>query len=164
MKREANNPEVYKDVIRSVGAPNKTVTDNTVALTGLRRTSINCKYCIETGLTTPHHQRQNYAEGIGRRFKLAVIKLFHNTPRVPLSYWCFAASFLDETHMFLSKSLLHGIICFQLIKRETGDTSIFRFSCFEPIWFYSPSSSFSRDKMESSYFFDIADNTGDGIF
>ena len=29
MKREANVPEAYEDITRSVGVPNKTVTDNT---------------------------------------------------------------------------------------------------------------------------------------
>ena len=163
MKREANAPEAYEDVIRSVGAPNKTVTDNATVLTGHRWTTINRKYCIETGLTIPHHQHQNYAEGIGGCFKLAVIKLFHNTPRAPLSYWCYAASFLDKTRRFLSKSSLNGKTGFQLIKGETGDISIFRFAWFEPIWFYSPSSSFPRDKMKAGYFLDVADCTGDGF-
>ena len=34
--RKANVPETYKDVIRSAGEPNKTVTDNVSVLTGLR--------------------------------------------------------------------------------------------------------------------------------
>ena len=139
------------------------VTDNATVLTGLKWTNINRKYCIETGLTIPHHQRQNYAEGIGGCFKLAVIKLFHNTPHAPLSYWCYAASFLDKTRRFLSKSSLNGRTGFQLIKGETGDISIFRFAWFEPIWFYSPSSSFPRDKMKAGYFLDVADCTGDGF-
>ena len=128
MKREANAPEAYEDVIRSVGAPNKTMTDNTIALTGLRWTNINRKCYIETGLIIPHHQHQNYAEGIGGCFKLAVIKLFYNTPHAPLSYWCFTASFLDKTRRYLSKSSLNGRTVFQLIKGETGDINIFRFS------------------------------------
>ena len=147
MKRKANAPEAYEDVIRSVGAPNKTVTDNAVVLTGLRWTRINCIYCIETDLTIPHHQHQNYAEGISGCFKLAVIKLFHNTPHAPLSYWCFASSLLDKTSRFLSKSSLNGRTGYQLIKQETWDISILRFFWFEPIWFYKPSSSFPRDKM-----------------
>ena len=96
MHRETHSPEAYEDVIKSVGAPNKTVTNNDAVLTVLKWTSINHRYCIKTGLTNPHHQHQNYAEGIGGCFKLVGIKMFHNTPRAPLSYWCFAASFLDK--------------------------------------------------------------------
>ena len=79
MQREANNPESYKDVIRSVGAPNKTVANNATVLTGIKRTSISFRYCIETGLEIPHHQHQNYAEGIDGCFRLTVIKpLYHS--------------------------------------------------------------------------------------
>ena len=84
MIRDENNPKAYDDVIRSVDAPNITVTDNVAFLTGLRWTSISHRHFIETGITFPHHQHKNYAEGIGGCFKLAVIKLFHNTPYVPL--------------------------------------------------------------------------------
>ena len=34
MRREANTPEKYEDVIRSIGAPDKTVIDNARFLTG----------------------------------------------------------------------------------------------------------------------------------
>jgi hypothetical protein len=64
MRREANAPEKYEDFIRSIGAPNETVTDNDKVLTGHRWTTINRHYCIEKGLTVPHYQHQNYSEGI----------------------------------------------------------------------------------------------------
>ena len=56
MRREANAPEAYEDTIRTIGAPNKTVTDNAKVLIGHKWTSINRKYCIESGLTIPYHQ------------------------------------------------------------------------------------------------------------
>ena len=67
----------------------------------------------------------------------------------------FAALFLDKPRSFLSKSSLNGRTGCQLIKGETGDISVFRFFWFEPIWFYNPSSSLSRDKMEADYFLDL---------
>jgi hypothetical protein len=104
IKKEANVPEAYEDLIKSIGAPNKTVTDNASNLTGVIWTNINRKYCIETGLTVPHHQHQNYSKGIGGNFKFAVLKLLHNKPHIQLYYWCFAAKFLDNT------SVLTGVI------------------------------------------------------
>ena len=163
MKREACAPTAYEDLIRSIGAPNKTVTDNASVLTGVTWTNINRKYCIETGLTVPHHQHQNYSEGVGGNFKFAVLKLLHNTPHAPLSYWCYAANFLDKTRRFLSQPKLGGKSGFEMIKGETGDISIFRFSWFEPIWFYNPSVSFPKDKIQPGFFLDIAENTGDGF-
>lgn len=163
MRREANAPAAYEDFIRTVGAPNKTVTDNAQVLSGVKWTNINRKYCIETGLTVPHHQHQNYSEGVGGNFKFAILKLFHNTPHATLPYWCFAASFLDKTHRFISQSTLDGRCGYEMIKGKTGDISIFRFSWFEPILFYNPAISFPKDKMEPVFFLDLANNTGDGI-
>ena len=88
MKRETNAPKTYEDVIRSVGAPNKTVTDNSQVLTGESWTYINRRYFITTGLAVPYHQHQHYCEGVGGNFKLVVIELFHRTPHAPLKYWC----------------------------------------------------------------------------
>ena len=65
MKRESQASEAYEDIIRSVGAPIKTITDNSKAQTDSKWTTINSKYCIETGLTVPHHQHQNYSENEG---------------------------------------------------------------------------------------------------
>ncbi len=70
MRREANAPEAYEDTIRTIGAPNKTVTDNAKVLTGHKWTSINRKYCIESGLTVPHHQHQNTLKVWGLRLNL----------------------------------------------------------------------------------------------
>ena len=89
--------------------------------------------------------------------------MLHNIPHAPLSYWCFAAKFLDKTRRFLSQPKLGGKSGFEMIKGETGDISIFRFSWFEPIWFYNPSVSFPKDKMQPGFFLDIAENTGDGF-
>ena len=38
MRRESQAPEIYEDVIRHIGAPNKTVTDNAIVCTGKRWT------------------------------------------------------------------------------------------------------------------------------
>ena len=88
MTRKSKAPEAYEDIIRHYGAPNKTVTDNARECVGIRWTSINRKYCIETGLTVPHHQHQNFAEGEGGNIKYRVLKLLHNTPHAPMHYWC----------------------------------------------------------------------------
>ena len=65
IKREANTTRLYEDVIRSVGAPNKTVTDNVQVLTGEIWININRRYYIGANLTVSHHQHQNYCEGVG---------------------------------------------------------------------------------------------------
>jgi len=138
MKREADAPNAYEDMIRNIGAPNKTVTDNAKVLTGVRRNTINRKYCIAIGIIVPNHQHQNYCEGICGNFKHALLKLYHNTLHAPLKYWYYAASFLDKTRRYLSKNTLNGRCGYEMISGETAGISIFRFAWFEPIWFYNP--------------------------
>ena len=91
-----------------------------VVLIELRWTRINHRYCIDTDLKIFYHQHQNYAEGIGDYFKLAVINLFHNTPHTPLPYWWFTACFIYNTHRFLSKPSLNGRTGYQITEGETG--------------------------------------------
>ncbi len=163
MKRERQAPECYEDVIRDIGAPNRTVTDNATVLTGVRWTTINRKYCIETGLSVPYHQHQNFAEGEGGNFKFALLKLFHYTPHAPISYWCYAAEFLDLVRRHLSKISLRGRSGHEMIFGETSDISIFRFRWFQPVWYYCPTVSFPTDKMRPGFFLGIAQGTGDGF-
>ena len=163
MHKETLAPEAYEDCIREVGASNKTVTDNYQVLTGTKWNNINQKYCIDTGLTVPKHQHQKYCEQVGGNFKFAVLKLIHNNPHAKVSYWCYSASFLDNTRRYISHPSIKNRSGYEFIKGETGNISIFRFYWFGPIWFYNPQSSFPKDKMEPSFFLDLADNTGDNF-
>ena len=161
--RDDNSPEAYTYLIRSICAPNKTVADNAMVLIGSKWSNTNRKYCIETGLTVPHYQHQNYYEGVGSDFKILSLKLFHNVPHALILYLCYAACFLDKTRLFLSQSTLDGRCGYEMIKGITGYIHIFRFSWFEHIWFYNPAVSFTMDKMEPGFFLDLADNTGNGF-
>ena len=108
MRKESQASQAYEDIIRSVGAPIKTITDNSKAQTDSKWTAINRKYCIATGLTVTHHQHQNYSENEGGNFKFKVLKLLHNTTHAPTSYWCYAAEFLDQVASYLSKKGLNN--------------------------------------------------------
>ena len=163
MRREAQAPEMYEDIIREHGAPNKTVTDNAKVCTGKRWTTINRRFCIETGLSVPHHQHQNYSEGEGGNLKFRLLKLFHNTPHAPLQYWCFGAEYLDQIGCYLSKATLGGRCSSEKLMGQTVDISVFRFHWFQPVWYYSPTLSFPQDKMEPGFFLKLAESTGDGF-
>ena len=56
MRRETQAPEAYENVIRCIRVPNRTVTDNARVCKSEKWTSINRKFCIETGLIVPYHQ------------------------------------------------------------------------------------------------------------
>lgn len=71
MRREPNVPEAYDDTIHTIGASNKSVTDIAKVLTGVKWTLIYRKYYIESGVSVPHHQHNNYSECVGGvRFNL----------------------------------------------------------------------------------------------
>ena len=163
LRKESQAPEAYEDVIRSIGAPNKTVTDNAKVCKSSKWVTINRRFCIETGLTVPHHQHQNYSEREGGAFKFRILKLFHNTPHAPIQYWCYAAEFLDQVGSYLSKETLKGRCAQEKLLGHTPDISKFRFAWFQPVWFYSPTLSFPKDRMEPGFFLKLADNTGDGF-
>ena len=98
--------------------------DNDQVLTGTKWTNINRRYYITTGIMVPKHQHQNYCEKVGGDFKFAVLKLFHNTPHAPVSYWCYAANFLDKTYCYISHPSIGNRCGDDVIKGETGDISI----------------------------------------
>ena len=127
MRRESQAPDMYEDIIREYGAPNKMVTDNAKVCTGKRWTEINRKYCIATGLSVPHHQHQNYCEGEGGNLKFKLLKLFHNTTHTPIHYWCYALEFVDQVSCCLSKPGLDGRTSNEKLMGQTPDISIFRF-------------------------------------
>ena len=163
MKRESQASEKYEDTIIDFGAPNKTVTDNARALIGTKWKSINRKYCIQTGYTSPYMQQQNYAEGRGGNFKFALCKLLHMTPHAPPEYWCYAAEFLDQARRLLSKPGLNGQSPLERVTGSTTDISVFRFPWFSPVWYYDPTASFPQDRMSPGFFLNVASNTGDGF-
>ena len=85
MSKESQAPEKYEDIIRYIGAPNKTITDNAQVCTGKRCTTVNRKYCIDTGLTVQHHQHQHFAKREGGNIKFKLLNWFHNTPLCSLT-------------------------------------------------------------------------------
>ena len=64
---------------------------------------------------------------------------------------------------YLSKETLKGRFAQEKLLEHTPYISKFRFSWFQPVWLYSPTLSFPKDRMEPGFFLKLADNTGDGF-
>ena len=163
MRKESQNHEKYLDVIRHIGAPDFVVTDNAKSMTGSKWSNTNRYYCIGQGTSEPHHQNQNYSEGRGGNAKTKLIKLFHETPHAPISYWCYGLEHLDHISGYLANKSLNGRTPREVLLGETPDISVFRFRWFQPIWYYSPDTSFPEDKMFPGFFLGVAPNVGDGF-
>ncbi len=154
---------MYLDVIRKIGAPNLTITDNARVMTGSRWQHINRTYCIDDGRTVPHHQNQNTAESRIGKLKLSLLKLYQETPLAPLSYWCYAAEFLNTVRPYLAQTSLNGRSGREILRGEMPDISIFRFPWFSPVWYYDPAASFPHGKMLPGFFLGVAESVGDGF-
>ena len=110
-----------------------------------------------------HCQHQNYAEGEGDDLKLRLLKIFYHTPHVRIEYWHYALEFLDQVGCCLSKHTLHGRTSSDKVWETSIDVSVFRFSMFQPIWYYDPNLSFQQDTMSPGLSLCLAEKTGDGF-
>ena len=106
MESQAN--EMYGDIIRQHGAPNKTVTDNARVCTGKRYTTINRRFCIEIGLSVPHHRYKKCAQSEGGNLKYRMFKLFHHTHHIPIQYWCFGFEYMNQVGLYIYNTSLDG--------------------------------------------------------
>ena len=163
MRKESQNHEKYLDVIRDIGAPDFVVTDNAKSMTGSKWSNTNRYYCIGQGTSEPHHQNQNYSEGRGGNAKNKLIKLFHETPHAPIHYWCYGLEHIDHLSGYLANKSLNGRTPREALLGETPDISVFRFRWFQPVWYYSPDTSFPEDKMIPGFFLGVAPSVGDGF-
>ena len=94
MRRKSQSADTYWDFIRMVGAPNKCITDNAKEFKCQDWMRVNRLHCITVGYSEVKHQNHNLAERRGGDLKMAVLKLFNNTPTAPLRYWCYALEFI----------------------------------------------------------------------
>ena len=71
--------------------------------------------------------------------------------------------YLDQVGCYLSKSSLDRRTASETMVGQTPDISIFRFTWFQPIWYYNPTLSFPQDRMSPGFFLKLAENIGDGF-
>ena len=67
----------------------------------------------------------------------------------------------DKCHQCLLKTALNDWCSTEALTGDTKGISRFCFWWFQPVWYYSPTASFPKDKMEPGFFLDLADNIGD---
>jgi len=163
LKRESEVYDEYHDFIRQVGAPNVSVTDNAQVFVSKKWGDILRKYCIDSGTTEAYHQNGNPAERRGGDLKTAVLKVFHYTPWAPARYWCYLLEHLAFVRSFYAKQNLGWRTGRQVLRGETQDISVIRFSWFQPVFYYDPRKSFPNGKMCPGFFLGIEPSVGDSF-
>ncbi len=163
MRKESQASSKYRDLVREFGAPRAIVNDNAKIMTGDAWMKVCRDFCIESHTSEPYHQNENLAERRGGMLKHAIIKLFHYGHDAPLEFWCYALEYLALVRGCLARRSLGWKPPEELLFGETLDISVFRFSWFQPIWYYDPALSFPNDKMVAGHFLNIAPNVGDAF-
>ena len=163
MKKKSQAIGAYEDIIREIGAPNYTVTDDASELTGRQWRNINRKYCIEGRVCEPYHQNQNLAERRGGGTKTFLLRLYLHTPWAPMAYWCYALEYIQLLRGYLAQRSLGWRPANEIMTGETLDISAFRFAWFEPIWYYDPKPNFPEAKMKPGFVLGIDPHVGDGF-
>jgi hypothetical protein len=92
--------------------------------------------------------------------KAAVVHLLLVT-KAPLEYWCFALEYVCLLQSHIARRKLGWRTAQERHFGETPDISVFRFTFWSPVWYYSPSVPFPKSKMLPGRFIGIAQNTGD---
>ena len=116
-------------------------------------------YCIETHNAEAHYWNQNLAEHRGGDLKAAVMKCLHLS-NAPLRYWCYCAEFVCFARQHLAQSGIGWRTPHEMLFGETSDISVFRFTFWEPIWYYDRNLKFPDAKMLPGHFLGIAYHTG----
>jgi len=160
MRREALSSGAYQDFIRNVGAPNLLVSDNSKNQAGNKWRDISRTYCIKHNFTAPKNQNQSHAERNIGTMKRHTFQLLWSA-KAPLSFWCYALMFAIDTWNYSAKRKLGWATPIEKLRGNTPDISMFRFSWFQPVWFFEPMTKFPDHPFKAGFFVGIAWDHGD---
>ncbi len=162
MRRRSQSPTTLPRMITDCGAPTVMKSDNAPEFKGKRWTSYLESLSVASQYTEAHHPNQNLAERRGGALKAATIHLLKITG-APLPYWCFAIEYVCLLRSVLARRSLDWMTPHERHWGERPDISVFRFTFWEPIWYYAPRQAFPKPKMLKGRFLGIAPNVGDAF-
>ena len=162
MRRRSQSPSTLQRMITECGAPNVIKSDNAPEFKGKQWRSQLDKLCIQSKFTEAHHPNENLAERRGGALKAATVHLL-TTTGAPLEYWCFALEYMCLVRTVIARRSLDWLTPHECHWGDCPDISVFRFTFWEPIWFYQPRQAFPKPKMSKGRFLGIAENIGDAF-
>jgi hypothetical protein len=162
MRRRSQSPTTLPRMITDCGAPTVLKSDNAPEFKGKRWLSYLESLSVASQYTEAHHPNQNLAERRGGALKAATVHLLKITG-APLPYWCFAIEYVCLLRSVLARRSLDWMTPHERHWGERPDISVFRFTFWEPIWYYAPRQSFPKPKMLKGRFLGVAPNVGDAF-
>ncbi len=137
-------------------------SDNAPEFKGKRWADYLDTMAIRSEFTEAHHPNENLAERRGGALKAATVHLMQITG-CPLEYWCFALEYACLLRTVLARRSLNWSTPHGVHWGDRPDISVFRFTFWEPIWYYQPRQSFPKPKMLKGRFLGVAQNIGDAF-
>lgn len=155
MRRRAQSPTTLPRLIAECGAPNIMKSDNGPEFKGKKWMEHLDSASIVSKFTEAHHPNENLAERRGGALKAATVHLLTITG-CPLPYWCFALEYVCLLRTVLARRSLEWSTPHERHWGARPDISMFRFTFWQPVWYYQPRQSFPKPKMLKGRFLGIA--------
>ena len=162
MKREAESHTALLDFIRTIGAPNQLLTDNSKTQSGTMWSRICRSYAIQQIHCAPHNQNQNHAERHIQIVKQRLVHLMRQSD-APAVFWSYGLNFIVDCLNHLAKETIGWRTPYERQNGMTPDISMFRFGFWEPVWYYEPTASFPHSNFLPGRFIGIAWQHGDAF-
>jgi hypothetical protein len=162
MRRRSQSPTTLPRMVAECGAPLIMKSDNASEFKGKRWVDYLTSMSIQSVFTEAHHPNENLAERRGGALKAATVHLMRITG-CPLSFWCYALEYVCLLRTVLARRSLGWLTPHEVHWGDRPDISMFRFTFWQPIWYYQPRQSFPKTKMLKGRFLGVAQNVGDAI-
>lgn len=162
MRREAHSHGAYQDFVRDIGAPNLLLTDNAQTQVGQKWTKTSRDNVTKQIATVPHNQQQNQAERKIRDAKTRVLLALRKA-NAPVTFWCYCLQWIVDCLNHTAHKQLDWRTPKELLDGDTPDISMFRFSFFEPVWYYEPTAKYPDPNFLPGRFVGIAWDHGDAF-
>lgn len=151
-----------KEVTTQCGVPHTVHTDNAMEFKSARWNAYHTTMQIIQQYSETEHQNENIAERRGGVLKAAVVHVLTIT-QAPLNTWCYCLEYVTLVYQVIARRSLGWRSAYEKHWGHTPDISMFRFSFWQPIWYYTPRRPFPKSKMLKGRFVGLAATTGDAF-
>ena len=164
MKSQSEIADTLEDLIHREGAMNHLRGDNTKAQIGKRILQIECLYSVDTWMSEPYHQHQNYVECGTQEIKKLVNHIIDHTG-CPATMWLLVLLYVCYLWNHMAAENLDWRIRLEVKTGQPVDISILLHHAFwDDVMFSSIDKSFpSKSPEEPGKIVGIAEHCGDAL-
>lgn len=162
LKRESQNIIALQEHLRKNGAPHTLLSDNALSEIGSSWTKVCREQCIVQKTSEPHQPNQNPAEAeIGRFSRMVRRNMRDSGAPLGIHNWC--QLYCVQINNITSRRSLGWKTLLEVQLGHTPDISPYRYSFYEPIWFFRPSVKTPQDNLAKARYLCLAESSGDAM-